>query len=247
TLTATVAPANATNKKVTWSSNKTDVATVDENGTVTAVGVGEATITVTTEDGGKTAACTVKVNAKPDTPTAVTGVTLDKTTLTFTIGDVAQTLTATVAPANATNKKVTWTSSNAKVATVADGKVTAVGVGEATITVTTEDGGHKAACRVKVKAKTADTPKPTPEAVEDVILARLEVSPNPFTTQLRIVNPEGIAVSYELVNLTGLVLRRGVLAGSDTMVDTTDLPTGLYFVRLTGENGAKRVLRVFHY
>ena len=247
TLTATVAPANATNKKVTWTSNKTDVATVDENGKVTAVGVGEATITVTTEDGGKTAACTVKVNAKPDTPTAVTGVTLDKATLTFTIGDAAQTLTATVAPENATNKKVTWTSSNAKVATVANGTVTAVGVGEATITVTTEDGGKTAACWVKVKAKPADTPKPTPEAVEDVILARLEVSPNPFSTQLRIVNPEGIAVSYELVNLMGLVLRRGVFAGSDTMVDTTDLPTGLYFVRLTGENGAKRVLRVFHY
>ena len=223
------------------------MATVDENGKVTAVGVGEATITVTTEDGGKTATCTVTVNAKPDTPTAVTGVTLDRATLTFTIGDAAQTLTATVAPENATNKKVTWTSSNAKVATVANGTVTAVGVGEATITVTTEDGGKTAACRVKVKAKPADTPKPTPEAVEDVILARLEVSPNPFSTQLRIVNPEGIAVSYELVNLMGLVLRRGVFAGSDTMVDTTDLPTGLYFVRLTGENGAKHVLRVFHY
>jgi len=242
TLTATVLPDKATNKKVKWTSDNTEVATV-KDGTVTAVGIGEATITVTTEDGGKTASCTVTVN-----PVKVTEVTLDKTTLTFTIGDAAQPLTATVAPANATNKKVTWTSSKTDVATVDEnGTVTAVGVGEATITVTTEDGGHKAACRVKVKAKSADTPKPTPEAVEDVILARLEVSPNPFTTQLRIVNPEGIAASYELVNLTGLVLRRGVLAGSDTMVDTTDLPTGLYFVRLTGENGAKRVLRVFHY
>ena len=78
TLTATVAPENATNKTVTWTSNKTDIATVSDKGVVTAVAAGEATITVTTEDGSKTAECTVTV-----TPgiVAVTGVTLDKETL----------------------------------------------------------------------------------------------------------------------------------------------------------------------
>ena len=70
---------------------------------------GEATITVTTEDGGKTATCKVTVS---DTEIKVTGVTLNKTALTLNIG-ASETLTATVAPADATNKKVTWKSSDA--------------------------------------------------------------------------------------------------------------------------------------
>ncbi len=147
TLTATVAPADATNQKVTWKSSNAAVATVDANGKVTAVKAGEATITVTTEDGGKTATC--KVTVKTAT-IAVTGVTLNKATLSLIAG-ASETLTATVAPADATNKKVTWKSSNAAVATVdAAGKVTAVKAGEATITVTTEDGAKTAACKVTV-------------------------------------------------------------------------------------------------
>ena len=64
TLTATITPSNATNKNVTWSSNNTTVATVDNSGKVTAVGAGTAQITVTTEDGNKTATCAVTVTAK---------------------------------------------------------------------------------------------------------------------------------------------------------------------------------------
>lgn len=66
TLTAAVAPENATNKAVTWASDKTDVATVDANGKVTAVAAGTANITVTTADGGKTATCAVTVNPATD-------------------------------------------------------------------------------------------------------------------------------------------------------------------------------------
>ena len=147
TLTATVLPEDATNQNVTWKSDKPEIATVDANGKVTAVKVGEATITVTTEDGGKTATCKVTVS---DTEIKVTGVTLNKTALTLNIG-ASETLSATVAPADATNKKVTWKSSDAAVATVdANGKVTGVKAGEATITVTTEDGGKTATCRVTV-------------------------------------------------------------------------------------------------
>ena len=150
TLTATVKPDNADNKKVTWSSDKTDVATVGGDGRVTAVKAGEAVITVTTEDGGKTATCRVTVKAKA---VGVTEVTLDKTELTLTEGE-AETLTATVKPDNADNKKVTWSSDKTEVATVGgDGRVTAVKAGETVVTVTTEDGGKTATCRVTVKAK----------------------------------------------------------------------------------------------
>ena len=150
TLTATVKPDNADNRKVTWSSDKTEVATVDGAGKVTAVKPGEAVVTVTTEDGGKTATCKVTVKAKA---VNVTEVTLDKTELTLTEGET-ETLTATVKPDNADNRKVTWSSDKTEIATVdGAGKVTAVKSGEAVVTVTTEDGGKTATCRVTVKAK----------------------------------------------------------------------------------------------
>ena len=150
TLTATVKPDNADNKKVKWSSDKTDVATVDGAGRVTAVKAGEATAMVTTEDGGRTATCKVTVKAKA---VGVTEVTLDRTELTLTEGET-ETLTATVKPDNADNKKVTWSSDKTEVATVGgDGRVTAVKPGKAVVTVTTEDGGKTATCKVTVKAK----------------------------------------------------------------------------------------------
>ena len=152
TLTATINPSNATNKNVTWTSSDNNVATV-ANGKVTAVKAGTATITVKTEDGNKTATCTVTVTAQTY---PVESVTLDKTSVELTEGDEV-TLTATVNPANATNKNVTWTSSDNAVATVANGKVTAVKAGTATITVTTEDGNKTATCTVTVTAQSVDT------------------------------------------------------------------------------------------
>ena len=146
TLHATITPSNAANKKVTWSSSNSSVATVDDNGKVTAVKIGTATITVTTEDGGKSATCEVSVVIP------VSGVSLNKSSLELNEGET-ETLYATVTPSDATNKVVTWKSSNTSVATVnADGKVTAVKAGTATITVTTENGGKTATCEVSVIA-----------------------------------------------------------------------------------------------
>ena len=82
---------------------------------------------------------------------AVTGVTLDKSEVSITVGKTA-TLTATITPSNATNKNVSWTSSDEGVATVENGVVTAVAKGSATITVTTEDGNYSASCEVTVSA-----------------------------------------------------------------------------------------------
>ena len=148
TLIATVVPANAANKKVTWSSDKPEIASVDAKGTVTAHKAGAAVITVETDEGAKTASCKVTVTAKA--AVAVTEVTLNKSELRLEEGKSEQ-LTATVAPANATNKTVTWSSNKPDVAAVdKDGKVTAHKVGEATITVTTTDGGKAASCTVRV-------------------------------------------------------------------------------------------------
>ena len=147
-LTATVLPADATNKAVTWSSDNPDVATVDNAGEVTALSAGTATITVTTEEGNFTASCVVTVE---ESTVLVTGVTLDKERLTIKKGE-SFSLTATVLPADATNKAVTWSSDDPDVATVDNvGKVTALAVGKATITVTTEEGSFTATCAVTVE------------------------------------------------------------------------------------------------
>ncbi|MGM9551176.1 MAG: Ig domain-containing protein [Clostridia bacterium] len=148
TLTATVLPVNATNPEVSWSSKIEEVATV-ANGVVTGKKVGSTIITVTTLEGEFTATCKVTVTEKKDDNISVTGVSLNKTTANLTVGGT-ETLTATVTPDTATNKAITWESSNTSVATVENGKVTAKAAGTATITVTTSDGEFTATCKVTV-------------------------------------------------------------------------------------------------
>lgn len=161
-LTATLTPENATDA-VVWSSNNTEIAEVSNNGTVTAKALGTATITATV--GSYTATCEVTV-AVP-----VTGVTLDKETMSLTAGSTG-TLTATITPENATNKDLTWTSDKEEVATVSDGVVSAVAAGTAHITVTTADGGKTATCVVTVTRRSSSSSKPsypitTPDKTEN--------------------------------------------------------------------------------
>ena len=217
TLTATVAPENATIKALTWASSDEDVATVAPDGTVTAVKAGAATITATAADGsGKSAVCKVTVIADTTPPAhehsygdwskdgtnhwhectdaacpnqsesikdkaahiydddadttcnvcgyvrtvtpeivPVSQITLNKAETSISVGN-SETLTATVAPENATIKALTWASSDEDVATVApDGTVTAVKAGAATITATAADGsGKSATCTVTVTGGT---------------------------------------------------------------------------------------------
>ena len=145
-LSATISPSYATNKAVSWKSSKASVASVSSKGIVKGNKVGTATITVTTKDGGKKATCTVTVK-----PISVNSVKLNKKTATIKKGNKL-TLKATVAPSNATDKSVTWKSSNRKIATVTSkGVVKGIKKGMATITVTTKDGRKTATCKVTVK------------------------------------------------------------------------------------------------
>ncbi len=148
TLTATVKPDNATNKRVTWKSDKTDIASVDENGKVTALKAGEATITVTTEDGGKTAECKVTVKSR-NVP--VSGVEINPWAVNLSLRGTAK-LTYTIKPEDATNQMVKWESDTPSVATVdSQGNVKGIAAGTAKICVTTDDGGFKSYCTVTVK------------------------------------------------------------------------------------------------
>ena len=148
----TILPSNAADQNVTWSTSAASVATVSSTGLVTGVTAGSATITVTTEDGAKTASCAVTVTG---TPVAVTGITVAPTTATLGVGAIQQ-VTATIAPANATNQNVTWTTSTPTVATVSSsGLITAVAAGTATITATSTDGSFTSTCAVTVNPLTA--------------------------------------------------------------------------------------------
>lgn len=178
TLKATVAPDNATDKSVTWSSSAPAVATVDASGKVTAVAPGTATITVKTTDGGKTATCALTVRSKT---VAVTGVSLDKTEMTLTVGETA-TLKVTVTPDNATDKSVVWSSQYPEIASVdADGKVTALVPGDTQITVRTNDGGKTATCKLTVKpiAVSGVTVEPRAVTVKEGKSARLTATVSP--------------------------------------------------------------------
>lgn len=147
TLKETVLPTNAINKMVTWLSSNKSVATVAD-GVVKAIAPGTATITVTTQDGNKTDTCAITVKASV---IPVSGVTLDKPKAALFSGS-QMTLKETVLPANATNKAVTWMSSNTAVATVKNGVIKAMAPGTSTITVTTNDGKKTAKCIVNVQS-----------------------------------------------------------------------------------------------
>ena len=224
TLTATVVPSDATNKQVTWSSTNTAVATV-KNGIVTAVSGGNATITVTTEDGNHTATCEVVVTA----PVPAASVTLSQTELILRKGATAK-LAATVLPTDATNKKVRWSSNNTAVAIVESGTVAALSAGNATITVTTEDGNHTATCSVAVEATSA---------VEDAVFASVVVSPNPFGEQLCITYGD-LRGQYVLYNAQGVVVASEGLEDGETRINTASFTAGVYLLRLTAENGATK-------
>lgn len=146
TLKITFNPSNATNKKITWKSSNSNIATVDNNGTVKAIKPGSATITAVSNDGGYVATSKVTVEALSK---KVTGVSLDKKEIQLVAGEEG-TLKATINPSYAENKNIKWESSNEKVATVKDGVISAKRKGTTEIKVITEDGEKEAICKVTV-------------------------------------------------------------------------------------------------
>ena len=232
-LKAVFEPSDATIQEVTWSSTDTNIAEVDKDGNVTAKGNGSATINVITINGNKTATCAVTVTIP------VTGVTLTPETAELKV-DETKNLIITVAPETATNKKYTCTSDKESVATVDNtGLITAKSVGTAKIIVTTEDGNKTATCTVTVT-------KPT--AVDDAALATISVFPNLFQEQLKVIKPnDENAIRYALINALGIKMRSGELNERETIINTENLETGLYVLRLNCENGAEKAFRLVKY
>lgn len=150
-ITPTIAPSSASNKNVSWATSDSTIATVDGNGNVSGVAVGTCTITCSATDGsGVTQTCEVTVSS-----VAVTDITLSQNTLSLYVGGSGAQLTATVAPPNASNPAVLWSSTDSSVASVdAYGNVTPVGAGTCTIRCSATDGsGVYADCACSVSAQ----------------------------------------------------------------------------------------------
>ncbi len=147
TLVAEVEPVNAPHGHIIWSSSDKSAATVDEKGTVVALGSGRAVITAKTSEGGKVAKCTVQVHVP------VERIRLNRAILSLKMGESAP-LVKYLFPRDASDKRVTWTSDSELIAAVSPhGTVTAISPGKTFISVKTEDGNKIAKCRVIVKRR----------------------------------------------------------------------------------------------
>lgn len=227
-LTATVLPVNATNKTVIWHSSDPSVATV-KDGLITGVYEGTATITARTVN-GKTADCEITVNAPSYIP--VETVTLSKTELTIAEKESAD-LTADILPKRATDKTVTWSSSNASVAAVKDGVITGVTEGTAAITARAADG-KSATCQVTVKNPIIDVRYISIDQKE-LTLAKKEsgtlsvtISPENATDKTIYWNSEDQSIAT--VDQNGIV---------------TAVNGGVTTVTATAANGVKATVKVF--
>lgn len=204
-IKASVVPANATNKTLTYSSSDSTVAAVNAQGVVTGISAGEATITVKSNN-GKTATVKITVSAVD-----VTSVTLDQTSVELAVSN-STTLKETVLPANATNKKVTWSSKDAAIASVNEnGVVTGVAVGQTEIYATAVNGA-RATCIVKVVNK---------EVVADGV--SVEVT-NPYKDATGKVHENTTLVGDD-ITLRARVMVNGAPVGKDTV--TLSLTDGI--------------------
>lgn len=150
TLKANVLPADADDKTIVWSSENSDIASVTNDGVVTGMKAGTTKIIVTTNANGLKDECILTV-LQP-----ATGITLDRQDISFAnIGENVQ-LTANVLPEDASNKNVSWASSDTKVAIVSNGNVVCTGYGTAVISAITEDGGYMATCVINATSGIID-------------------------------------------------------------------------------------------
>ncbi len=183
----------------------------------------------------------VATEVKIERSIPVTGVTVTPKTVDLTVGKTQQ-LTISVQPTTATNQRYTCQSDNASVATVTNtGLITAVSVGTANITITTEDGNKTETCTVTV---TQSTSPDNPNAVEEALFANISVAPNPFSSQLRISHKEAINARYTLLDARGVILYQGSLEGAETTLNTENLKAGIYLLRLSADNGATKTITV---
>jgi uncharacterized protein YjdB len=230
TMTATVAPTNATEQGVTWSVSDATIATIDATGKLTALKNGTVTVTATTKESGSTVAGT-KVVAISGQLVKVTGITItaagNATDITFLKGTLK--LTESVLPADATDKTVTWTTSDATKATVAaDGTVTAVANGTVIITATANDGSTKTGTiSLTISGQTG---------IGSIIAGKLQIFPNPVIDVLNIENADEVK-KVEIINSNGLVVKVVEIHTQSAAINVQSLKAGFYIAKAFTDRG----------
>lgn len=216
-LTLTYTPSNATDKTVSWNSSNTNVATVSSSGLVTAVVPGTSTITATSNDGGFTTSVICTVNT-----VSLIGISLSLDTWLANVGDTVQ-LTVTYNPTNATNKTVTWSSSDEAVATVtSNGLIEAILFGDVVITATSQDGSYQDVCLVTVDTVPVSSVTVVPDTLELVVndTEQLTVVVLPNNATNNTVTWSSSDTNVITVDSSGLVT--GIATGSASVTATSN-------------------------
>ena len=220
TVKAEIAPSNAENKKLIWSTSDKSVAEISATSsnsvTILAKKDGSAIITCNAADGGSMAKFLVKVKTNPSSVKI-------KETLSLYARE-SKTLTASVLPSNAYDKSVTWKSSNTKVATVdKNGVVKGIKAGKATITCTSKDGGFIAKCTVEVKEIVASKSVSLGASSKSVTVGKtykLVPTISPSNATLKNVSWKSSNSKIASVDKNGVV--KGIKAGTATITCTTN-------------------------
>ncbi len=228
-------PTKASDQRLRWTIDNDRIVSIDKYGVLHAKMLGTTTISAYSEQLDKTISLEVEVVDI----IRVSSVTLSQEQLHLDVNESKQ-LLATVQPDNASDKRVTWSSSNSDIAEVLQsGEVTGKKDGIANIIVTSEEGKRVAVCHVSVGRGAV---------VEDLLLGKVEVMPNPFNNLLRIVVHEVLgAISYELLTVDGSKIAHGEFVGHEYQLSTDTLESGLYLLRLRTSTGASQTVKVLKY
>ena len=228
-LTAIVEPESATNKDVVWTSSNKEVATVSEDGKVTALEQGEAKISVTTVDGGFRTSCIVTVFKAR---VYATGVTLNADSITLEQGRQFR-LIAAVQPEDVTDTYVSWRSDSSLIARVTpSGNVQAIGVGTTKVFVTTRDGGFRDTCIVTVAPKVI--------RVEEVMLSHSTLTLTPLAPVAQLtatVNPE-LAQNRQIDWVSSNPAVATVTSTGEFTAQVTNVGTGTATITVTARDTA---------
>ena len=243
-LIVTYNPDNATNKNVTWKSSDSKIVKVDNKGQITAVAEGIATITVTSNDGKHEAKCNVTVTNSDDNEQNSTqklrGIKLNENQIKLKKGR-EQTLEVTYTPSDASNKEITWTSNNEEVATVKDGKITAVSIGTAEILVTSIDGNYKDRCSVTVysdlpiESSTFEKEKQTVYVGNTITLTTISTPENTIIEKPVWTSSDEGSATVEDGVVTGIAVGKTTITVSDENGDITASTTVYVIERPLGK------------
>ncbi len=222
-IKATITPQNATNQTIIWSSSDESLATVDDRGFVTFLENGDVTITAVAEDGGFSASADITIL------TSVKGIRLNSRKETINVGETFQ-LEGKTNPETASNQKVTWESSDESIVTVDDsGLVTAIAVGEADVTIRTDEGNFFISCKFEVS---------DPTSVNNLEMKHIMVYPNPARDILRIHSPEDFKYAVIFNSLGMQVIHKNLCSGSKAEISVSGFPNGVYILRLESVDGS---------